>query len=103
MTPSAPRALWRRPSTLIAAGSLLISLLGGLVTLQREHEQDQETRLQRLEQHSPVADQARAGEYQEILARLDGLHAALSDLKDSLHRENDGIVRRLEILERRSR
>lgn len=103
MRPSAFPASWRRPSVLIAAGSVLVSLTGGLVTLHQEHEQDQEIRLQRLEQHSSVADQARAGEYQAILERLDDVHGLLSELKENLHRENDGIVRRLEILERRSR
>ena len=103
MTPPRSTSRWRRPSTLIAAGSLLVSLLGGWVTLEREREGEQESRLQRLEQHGSVSDEARAGEYQTILARLDDLRGSLSELKESLHRENDGIVRRLEILERRSR
>ena len=103
MTASASASLWRRPSALIAVGSLLVSLTGGLVTLQREHEGEQDSRLQRLEQQGSVADEVRTGEYQTILVRLDDLRGALSELKESLHRENDGIVRRLETLERRSR
>jgi len=94
---------WRRPATLLGLGGLLLSLTGGLVTLHQEHERQQETRLQRLEQGEAVRDQALADGYQAILIRLDGLREALAGLRSETHRENDALLRRLETLERRGR
>jgi hypothetical protein len=93
-------SLWRRPGALISAGALVLSLGGGLVTWQRDHERDQDARVARLEEGRAVADQARADQQDAVLARLDDLRDAMGALGGSLHRENDAILRRLEALER---
>jgi hypothetical protein len=97
------RAAWRKPSAVIAAGGLMLSLTGALVSWQREHERDQDLRLQRLEQGRAVTDQQTADGQQAILIRLDALHEALNRLREDLHRENDTVLRRLETVERRGK
>jgi hypothetical protein len=92
---------WRTPATLIAAGGIALSLMGGLVTWQRQHEEDQESRLARLEQREALTGQALGDGQQTILARLDVLRETLGALREGLHRENDAILRRLETLERK--
>jgi uncharacterized protein HemX len=92
---------WRRPATVIAAAGVVLSLGGGFVSWQREHEREQESRLSRLEQRDAVTNRALVDNQDAILARLDGLREGLSSLRDSLRRENDGIERRVEALERR--
>jgi hypothetical protein len=92
---------WRKPATGIAAAALAMSLTGGLVTWHRDHEGQQESRLNRLEQRDAAAAQALADNQADILARLDGVREGLGALRDELHRESDTIERRVEALERR--
>jgi len=94
---------WRKPATLIALGGLALTLMGGGTAWYREHEREQELRLQRLEQRGAAADQALADGQRVIVTRLDAVHEALVTLREGLHRENDTIQRRLETLERRGR